>query len=285
MKKHLVPFVFGVGVLILFGCATAKDVQRATDLIRTDNQLTRLLVEVRPKDQEGSATYLIGIATHAQTEAESLEGLRGKQADAIAYYRIAATAYWKSGAPEVVDDLFEATLNGMNLCAELKEGGPDRDCMFLQLVIPFAGLESLANGVNLKDTLGKIDFYDDKDTGSETEMMRNAFGDLEKARALIKKIYQFETDDRLKKHPAMRDYYCTNVEKARNYHIGHTGELIGKVNDYDQRPALQDASPLGITIEQARALNTIGQISEMYMGEPAGELKIDDDRYPKICRP
>lgn len=285
MKKQLAKFVLWIGVLILFGCVTVKDVQRATDLIRTDNELTRLLVEVRPKDQEGSATYLVGIAIHAQTEAKSLEGLKGKEADAIAYYRIAATAYWKSGAPEVVDDLFEATLSGMTLCAELKEAGPDRDCMFLQLVIPFAGLESLANGVNLKDTLGKIDFYDDKDTESETETMRNAFGDLEKARELIKKIYRFETDDRLKKHPSMRDYYCTNVEKARNYHIGHTGELIGKVKDYDQRPALQDASPLGITIEQARALNTIGRMNEMYMGEPAGELKIDDDRYPKICKP
>lgn len=78
--------------------------------------------------------------------------------------------------------------------------------------------------------------------------MRNAFGDLEKARELIKKIFQFEMDDRLKKHPGMRDYYCSNVEKARNYHIGHTGELIGKVKDYEQRPALQDALPLGITI-------------------------------------
>jgi len=285
MKKHLVTFVFGVGVLILSGCATVKDVQQATDLIRTDNELTRLLVEVRPKDQEGSATYLVGIATHAQTEAESLEGLKGKEADAIAYYRIAATAYWKSGAPEVVDDLFEATLRGMNLCAELKEAGPDRDCMFLQLVIPFAGLESLANGVNLKDTLGNIDFYDNKDTENEIETMRNAFGDLEKARELIKKIYQFETDDRLKKHASMRDYYCSNVEKARTYHIGHTGELIGKVKDYDQSPALQDTSPLGITIEQARALNTIGRMDEMVMDGPDGELKIDDDRYPKICKP
>lgn len=66
MKKNLVPFVFGVGVLILFGCAAVKDVQQATDLIRKDNELTRLLVEVRPKDQDGSATYLVGIATHAK---------------------------------------------------------------------------------------------------------------------------------------------------------------------------------------------------------------------------
>jgi len=285
MKTYLAKSVLGICVLVLFGCATVKDVQRATDLIRTDNELTRLLVEVRPEDQANAAMNLVGIATHAKTEAQSLEGVRGKEADAIAYYRIAATAYWKSGAPEIVDDLFEATLNGMNLCTELEEAGPDRDCMFLQLVIPFAGLESLANGVNLNGTLENIDFHDDRDTEKEIEMMRKAFEDLGKARELIKKLYQFETDDRLKKHPSMRAYYCSNVEKARNYYIGHTGELIGKVKDYDQRPALMDASPLGITIEQARALNTIGQMSRLYVGESAGEIKIDDNRYPKICRP
>ena len=97
MKHYLIKLVLGVIVLSLFGCVTIKDVQRATDLIRTDNELTRLLVEVRPKDQAGAATYLVGLATHAQTKAESLKDLKGKEADAIAYYRIAATGRSRRG--------------------------------------------------------------------------------------------------------------------------------------------------------------------------------------------
>ena len=86
----------------MLGCATAKDVQLATDLIRTDNELTRLLVEVRPGDTESAAVYLSGLAVQAKKEADELNGVPGKERDAIAYYRIAATAYWRSGMTEDV---------------------------------------------------------------------------------------------------------------------------------------------------------------------------------------
>ena len=105
MQKFMNLFINVFFFLLLVSCATVEDVQRATDLIRTDNELTRLLDEVRPGDQTGVATDLIALATHAKGEADSLKSERGRVLDAIAYYRIAATAYWRSGRSEVVNDL------------------------------------------------------------------------------------------------------------------------------------------------------------------------------------
>ena len=45
MKSLRKRLMIGAVVFLLAGCATVNDVQRASDLIRTDNELTRLLVE------------------------------------------------------------------------------------------------------------------------------------------------------------------------------------------------------------------------------------------------
>ena len=84
MQKSTNLFINGFIVLLLVCCATVEDVQRATDLIRTDNELTRLLVEIRPGDQIAAATYLTGLANHAEAEADALKGNQARISDAIA---------------------------------------------------------------------------------------------------------------------------------------------------------------------------------------------------------
>ena len=44
-KNSAARLIFFICVFLLVGCATAEDVRQASDLIRTDNELTRLLVE------------------------------------------------------------------------------------------------------------------------------------------------------------------------------------------------------------------------------------------------
>ena len=70
MKKFTIRFIIGISVFLLVGCATAEDVRRASDLIRTDNELARILEEVRPVDQITSEMDLINLANHAKAEAD-----------------------------------------------------------------------------------------------------------------------------------------------------------------------------------------------------------------------
>ncbi len=256
MQKFTNLFINVFFFLLLVSCATVEDVQRATDLIRTDNELTRLLDEVRPGDQTGVATDLIGLATHAKSEADSLKGERGRVLDAIAYYRIAATAYWRSGRSEVVNDLFEVTNSGTNLCAELGKNAPDRDCLFLQLVIPFAGLESNAKKADLSGLLKSVDFNDGNAEPGEIDTMGEIRKLLIQTKPLVQKIMVVGVDDRLLSHPGMREYYCDSAKKASDYFDSTAGIFVTKVKEFHTNFP-DNTPPLGITLNEARGLRKL----------------------------
>ena len=244
-------------MFLLAGCATVEDVQRATDLIRTDNELTRLLIEVRPSDQDGAATYLSGLAAHAKGEADALRDNQARIPDAIAYYRIASIAYWKSGKPEVVNALFEVTNSGTDLCNGLGNKAPDRDCLFLRLVIPFAGLESIANPKESPfGSIDKINFTDENATASEIETMVQIRNSLNQAKPLVQKIFTVGEDDRLLSHPGMRKYYCNNAKKASGYYDATAAVFLIKTKELHQKFP-NDAAARGITLNDARELRKL----------------------------
>ncbi|MFH1982731.1 MAG: hypothetical protein ABIL58_12885 [Pseudomonadota bacterium] len=257
MKKRTARFAIAFFLVLSTGCATVDDVRRASDLIRTDNELTRLLVEVRPNDQAGAAMYLSGLAAHAKDEADALRTIQGKKPDAIAYYRIAATAYWRSGNPEVVNELFEVSDAGSELCSQLGDNAPDRDCLFLRLVIPFAGLEANANGNGLSGVLASVNFTDNAETPKEIETMGKISDALNQTKPVVQKILAIGKDERLVSHPGMHDYYCTNAKKAFGYYDSTAAVFVTKVKEFhDNFPG--NNPPLGITVDSAREIRKIG---------------------------
>jgi|GEM_PF-2583466 len=252
MHKPMNRTIIAIMVFLLAGCVSVQDVRRATDLIRTDNELTRLLVEVRPDDEAGAEAYLIGLASDAERQADALVAAQGDRADAIAFYRIASTAYWKSGSPEVVNDLFQTAAKGSALCSDLGEEAPDRDCLFLRLVIPFAGLESVAKE-DLAGLLDEVDFNDGTATDTEKELMRETYGWLKLAKTPTRKILAVGQDDRLLSHPSMRDYFCRNAQSAKDYYDPTVSVFITKVREYSENFG-DPQSVLDVTLQEARAL-------------------------------
>jgi hypothetical protein len=256
MAKLRNRLMIGAIVFLVVGCATVKDVQRASDLIRTDNELTRLIVEVRPNDQAGASIYLTAVATHAKSQAAALSGDRDKLPDGIAYYRIAATAYWRSGRPEVVNDLFEVTDKGTKLCSALGESAPDRDCLFLQLVIPFAGLESNVKNTGLSNLVNGVNFNDASATADEIATMTKISETLIQVKPLIDKILTVGKDNRFLSHPGMREYYCENANKAFDYYDRTASLFLTKVTEfYKNFP--RNSPSLGITIDEARGIRDL----------------------------
>ena len=258
MKKHTIRFIIGISVFLLAGCATVEDVRRASDLIRTDNELARILEEVRPVDQIAAEMYLINLATYAKGEADALKGTQTKIPDAIAYYRIASTAYWQSGNPEVVNALFETSNSGTDLCNNLGDKAPDRDCLFLRLVIPFAGLESIANASGLSGLLNSVNFNDGNATTGEINTMGKIRKGLNQAKPLVHKILVIGVDDSLLSHPGMREYYCDNAKKSVVYYDSTAGIFVTKVKEFHANFP-DNTPPLGITLTKARGLRTLGK--------------------------
>jgi hypothetical protein len=259
MNQLKTRFIIVVIFFLLTGCATVKDVQRATDLIRTDNELTRLLVEVRPSNQAGASTYLSGLAAHAKSEADNLKTNQNRWPDAIAYYRIAATAYWRSGKSEAVNDLFEVTNNGINLCFQLGKNAPDRDCLFLQLVIPFAGLESSAKDPDPSKLMEDVDFTDNSDTNKEIKVMATVRTSLIQTKPMVVKILEVGRDDILLTHPGMRQYYCDNAKKAFDYYDENASLFLTNVEEFHDNGSLSNHTPtLGVIPEKAEELRNLG---------------------------
>ncbi|MCD4722979.1 MAG: hypothetical protein K8S13_24440 [Desulfobacula sp.] len=255
MKKYIIRIFTSLIIFAMMGCATATDVRQAADLIRTDNELTRLLVEVRPVDQDAAATYLIGVASHAKKEADALKEIKDKRADAIAYYRIAATAFWRSGESNVANELFTTTNEGISLCKQMDNQQPDRDCLFLRLVIPFAGIESVAIN-NIPKLLADVDFNDEDMTEKEKKTMKQIFTLLSSSKSLVQKILKLEADKSLLSHPSMESYYSRNKKKAIDYFEGNASEFSVKVDEFYKN--LGDHEPtLGITKEDASKLEKL----------------------------
>lgn len=262
MKPNIRLFIYGILSILLHGCATVEDIKRSTDIIRSDNELIRLLQEVRPNDMSGASTYLIGLGIHSKTEADNLKHDPSKQTESLSYYRIAAISFWRSGDGKYVNDLFAISNSAEKICSELKEKAPDRDCLFLQLVIPFAGIESSANNTdieyaanknNLSGIIDKINFNDDNKISNMINTMKAAYDALQAEKKLIKKILAIGEDHRFISHKDMQEYYCHNVTKARNIYYKNIASVFStKTNEYYQK--YHNSNLLGFTLEDARAL-------------------------------
>lgn len=265
MPRIMKAFVVSLILFSFPGCATVEDVRRASDLIRADNELTRLLVEVRPQDQAGAATFLVGLGLKAESEADALSQDNATIPDALAYYRIAATAYWRSANAEIANDLFKTANKGSDLCLGLQEKAPDRDCLFLQLVIPFAGLEANANESGLSELLKTVNFNDGNATPEEIETMGEVRNALNQAKLLVVKIFAIGADDRFLSHAGMRDYYCENSRKAFRHYDATAGVFVTKVKEYDEK--FPNHTPaLGITVDEAREIRKLEENVPAFCG-------------------
>jgi hypothetical protein len=242
-------FVFGFASLLVLGCATTEDVQRASDLIRADNELTRALVE---QGNDDGGVYLEGLAIDAKKKADELRKTDKTKADAISYYRIAATAFWKSGSTKLVNELFAAADSGQAVCEELSEKAPDRDCLYLKLVIPFAGLEQHANKKGLSKELEEgVDFEDGRPASEEEiVIIKETRDSLNISRSLVKKILAMGEDDRYLTHMDMKDYYCRNAIEAKRYHNGLASNYFRKVRIHEKKIGDTEAK-LGVSVEKA----------------------------------
>ena len=257
MQKFASRFII-VFLLLLAGCATLADVQRSTGLIRTDNELARMLTDKSDPIPATLARDFAILASQAKSEADGLKKSQTKIPDAIAYYRIAATAYWQSENPELVNTLFEVTENGADLCASLGEKAPDRDCLFLRLVIPFAGLEFESKRQDLSGLLDSVNFNDKEKTAEEIETMGKIRDSLNQTRPVVEKIMAVGEDKRLLTHPGMKTYFCANAVEARQYYDSTAAVFVTKVKEYQQY--LNGSVPsLDITVDEARAVRKLGK--------------------------
>lgn len=244
MQEVLSKLFFCFIIISMIGCVTVRDVQRGTDIIRIDNDLERTLKSVPLDDEISRLAELTQIGDYAKKEGDTLKKQSDKTLDALAYYRIAATAYWKSKNPNVTDNLFATVNNGIEICNTLGRNAPDRDCFYLQLVIPFAGLESITSEKSINNLLDKVNFSDGTATLAEIAIMNEAAAYLGQVKPQVESILAIGKDDRMLSHLDMTAYYCGKAKKAMRFFdtraAGYTKKAILFENAFSNNdPPLQ----------------------------------------------
>lgn len=252
MKKN--PAILSLIILLFFlaGCVTLRDVQRYTDLIRTENEIARILTEESSIESPDKEAKLSILGDHAKKQADTLKKDPATYPDAIAYYRIATTAYWQSWKPDTVEKFFNSAESGQKLCAQLDETAPDRDCIYLKLVVPFAGLEAEDKKVN-PQTLSQVNFADKNATATEIEHMEAIYSSLKLSKRLLTHMIAIEKDARLMSHTGMKAYYCRNSKRVIDRYKALWKGFLVRVMEFHKK-VQESARPLHITEEEARSL-------------------------------
>lgn len=256
MRKVLCRLVLGFIIVSIFGCATVRDVQRGTDIIRTDNELARILRGEQLDQEIPRAAELSQIGDHAKKQGDALKQQPGKALDALAYYRMAAIAYWKAESGDVTDNIFATVNSGIEICNALGDNAPDRDCLFMQLVIPFAGLESITDEKLINTLLDEVDFSDGTATPDEIETMSTVAGYLHQVKPLVESILTIGRDERLLSHPGMTAYYCGNAKTAVNFFDSRAAGYITKAFQFEKFFPDNDPS-LEVSLEHAQSLRKL----------------------------
>ena len=237
--------------LFLVGCVTVEDLQSANRLIHADDQL-QTLVQAQPEDiNQAVSVELIALGNDAMKQAKLLAGNEATQREAVSYYRIAATAFWQSRSDSAASQLFEARDDGLALCEDLKPNAPDRDRLFLKLIIPYAVLETSMHDADkaLDIVQGEIESNDL--TSKSVDALEDAYGNLKTAKSAIKEIESLEQDPALKEHEEFNAYYQYNKADINDNFLMHRGRLAGRLSQFLQmsspNPVGSDGEPLGIT--------------------------------------
>lgn len=261
MHRMKINFVVCLAVTMIMGCASLKDVQRAGELIRTDNELESLLRDKAPLSAEKTEQILV-LGHFAKKEADMLatENQEPKIRDAISYYRIAATAFWKSQSKDISSDLLNSVDGGLDLCRKLGDRAPDRDEMYLHLVTHYAIYDEIFRSkTDIKQKLIKVNFDDADNTEQEIKLMKIVGDILIRMKNPIDKMLLFGADKRYKTHEGMRKYFCKNLSKAKdNYDILYTLYKVRVIQyhsssyilDKTRLPSLNEVGSIKFVIEK-----------------------------------
>ncbi len=221
-------FFFISLVVTLSACATVNDVRRASDMIRLDNELARVLTSKDALDDR--PMNLESIANEAIDQAEKVKDTENKL-DAISFYRIAATAFWKSNSSEASGSLMATVNEGEQLCAQMAGNAPDRDCIFMKLILPFAGIESATSGRKYDEELGGLDFIDGSNP-EEVALLDEAATYLHTIKKATEKVSEYGSEPALTTHTELRKYYCRNMRKVRKNYENTVAELLTQTKSF-----------------------------------------------------
>jgi len=215
--------------LLLTACATTEDIKRSSSLIRMDNQMNTILQDTSIRASDEGKAKLAVIASDAKEQAVKSTSKN----DAIAFYRLAATAEWQQQDATSINDLATTVNSGLNVCESMKEDKPDRDCFLLKMVLPFHAFE--INTYDFTNQLTRINFSDSVSSDTEVTTLNGAYSKTEQFYSILMRMYNIDSEDKamLADHPSLKNYFCTESQKVFLFYSSQWGPVNAKTSEFE----------------------------------------------------
>ncbi|MFT5276949.1 MAG: hypothetical protein ACI97K_001963 [Glaciecola sp.] len=239
-----------LAVFTLMSCVTTDEFTAANDVNSMDNNLTTLLIDASSKNDTGEKKQIAFLAALAHESGDAMASTGSKKV-ALAYYRIAAVAYWRDDISSNDNKLLDVIDSAKVLCDTLKEEGkaPDRDCFVVQITLLLEVIEgkfgAIANidqsdftDIKIADVRSLIDElgYQANSNNAKSQGFFVTFVETIKTNAAF-----------LKNHPTMKTYIVETLLKTTKQYKRSMSEIAAyyrKTNSDDEMTSLNATHPI-----------------------------------------
>lgn len=253
-----------ISIVFISSCVSTEEAQESETLVDINSQLIELLKEADLSGNSSEKPALASFADKAYAKAKALEGKQQSKL-ALGFYQVASQAYWRDDIASNNVLIFDIAGTVEELCTELGEQAPDRDCFVSPLIEHLANIEiiTINPGLTLRGTdPSKTEVATSRDlllslgqkSSDQALHLNGALTNLMNYAVVNQPI--------LGNHPGLKGYVCSNLVSVFDVYVRGVFALEGYYKEENAVPNVnvEDEHPLFTTFFES--VGTQGTLTE-----------------------
>jgi hypothetical protein len=204
-----------VAICIVFisSCVSTDEAQDSENLVDINGQLAELLIQADANNNRSEKPEIESFAVKAYTKAKELEGQQQVKL-ALGFYQAASQAFWRDDIAANNASIFEIAEKVEQLCADLGDQAPDRDCFVSPLIEHIASVDMIT--FNPKLTLPGTGVSESMALSSRALLLdlgKKSNDEVGFANGALTNLMNYAVANQsvLNNHPELNVYVCSNL--------------------------------------------------------------------------
>lgn len=252
--------------VLLASCLSNNGVQQSNDLVDINEQLTELLAQADLASNRSEKPILGQFASKVHAKANEL-AQQQQTALAIGFYQAASQAYWRDDIAQNNSAIFEISNKVKELCAQLGDQAPDRDCFISPLMEHIASVDMITFNPELSIQGGEAS--EEMAARSRTLLLdlgKKSNDQVGFANGALTNLFNYAAENQsiLSEHPELNTYICSNLVTVFDDYVLALFRLedyyvnINRAAGNNDLVVIEDEHPLFKTYKQnANTANTL----------------------------
>lgn len=235
-------------IVFISSCVSTEEAHDSENLVDINGQLAELLIQADANNNRSEKPAIESFAVNAYTKAKELEGQQELKL-ALGFYQAASQAYWRDDIAANNASIFEIAEKVEQLCADLGDQAPDRDCFVSPLIEHIASVDMIT--FNPKLTLpgtGVSEVMAQSSRALLLDLGKKSNDEVGFANGALTNLMNYAGTNQsvLNNHAELNNYVCNNlVSVFEKYVRGVFGlEDYYKQEGAGQQVKIEDEHPL-----------------------------------------